>query len=131
LYSTKDALGTSTLLLGMPTFPFVGSTNPAEAEFQQVMKSFSSQPPGPGESIGWTAAKEFELAVERAAQASKFISPKTLIAALQSFNNETLGGLSVPLNFSGGYAAPGSCWFPVQAKGGIWSNLNGGQMQCR
>jgi branched-chain amino acid transport system substrate-binding protein len=130
-YSSKDDVGGNTLLLASSTFPFIGSTNPAEAEFQQVMKSVYGQTPGPAESIGWTAAKEFELAATRAAQASKSISPKTLISALQGFNNETLGGLSVPLNFAAGHASPASCWFALQASGGSWSALNGGQPQCR
>jgi branched-chain amino acid transport system substrate-binding protein len=131
-YSSKDDVGGNTLLLASATFPFIGSTNPAEAEFQQVMKPSSyGQIPGPAESIGWTAAKEFEVAAIRAAQTSKSISPKTIISALQGFNNETLGGLSVPLNFAGGHAAPGPCWFSLQASGGNWSVLNGGQAQCR
>jgi hypothetical protein len=81
--------------------------------------------------MGWTAAKEFELAAIRAAQYSHEISPRALIAALQTFNNETLGGLSVPLNFGSGHAAPANCWFPMQASGGNWSVLNSGQMLCR
>jgi hypothetical protein len=131
LYTTKDQMGSNKLLLAMATFPFIGSGTPAQAEFQQVMHSLYSQPPGPGESMGWTAAKEFELAAIRAAQNSHEISPRALIAALQTFNNETLGGLSVPLNFGGGHASPASCWFPMQATGGNWSTLNGGQMTCR
>jgi hypothetical protein len=131
LYPTKDQLGSSKLFLAMPTFPFIGATTPAQAEFQQVMHSLSSEPPGPGESMGWTAAKEFELAAIRAAQYSHEISPRALIAALQTFNNETLGGLSVPLNFGSGHAAPANCWFPMQASGGNWSVLNSGQMLCR
>jgi len=81
--------------------------------------------------MGWAAAKEFELAVVRAAEATMLISPNTLVAALQAFNNETLGGLSVPLNFGAGHPTPTSCWFPLQATAGNWSVLNNGQMQCR
>jgi branched-chain amino acid transport system substrate-binding protein len=130
-FASKDQPELKTLLLAMPTFPFTGTATPAQTEFQQAMKSLYSQPPGPGESMGWTAAKEFELAVLRAGQATHLISSKTLIDALHAFNNETLGGLSVPLNFGGGTAAPASCWFPMQATGGSWSALNSGQMQCR
>jgi hypothetical protein len=129
-YSSKDEVGSNTLLLASSTFPFIGSVNPAEVEFQQVMKSLR-RPPGPAESLGWTAAKEFEVAATRAAQASKAVSPSALISALQGFNNETLSGLSVPLNFAGGHAAPSACWFALQASGGSWSALNGGQAQCR
>jgi hypothetical protein len=130
-YATKDQLGSSKLFLALPTFPFTGTATPAQAEFQQVMHSLGNQTPGAGESMGWTAAKEFELAAIRAAQNSHEISPRALIAALQTFNNETLGGLSVPLNFGAGHAAPANCWFPMQATGGNWSVLNGGQMACR
>jgi branched-chain amino acid transport system substrate-binding protein len=131
VYATKDETAIQRLLLAMPTFPFTGSATPAQAEFQQVMKASSDQTPGPGESFGWTAAEEFELAAIKAGQTAKLISPRTLIDALGTFSNETLGGLSVPLNFIGTHAAPASCWFPMQAQKGNWSILNSGQMLCR
>jgi len=130
-FASKDQAELKTLLLAMPTFPFTGSATPAQAEFQQAMNALYSQPPGPGESMGWTAAKEFELAVVRAAQATHLLSSKTLIDALHTFTNESLGGLSVPLNFGSATPVPASCWFPMQATGGSWSALNSGQMQCR
>jgi branched-chain amino acid transport system substrate-binding protein len=101
------------------------------SEFQTVMQQFYGALPGPAEAYGWAAAKEFELAATRAAQAAQSITPKTLLDALHTFKNETLGGLTVPLTFpAGGNAQNAKCFFAVQKQGNAWVSLNNSNPTC-
>lgn len=114
--STK---GLENVVLSMPTFPFAGAgSNPAVEEFRTAVATLAgSISPGPGLSAGWAAGKLFELVATHAAQADHEITSKGLIAALYALRNETLGGLTVPLNFGPSGAKNAPCYFTMRGDG--------------
>lgn len=123
--------GLSRLALGVPTFPFEGASTPAIDEFRRAMARYSDARPGPAESEGWAAAKLFELAATRAATAAKSLSPKTLIAAMRTVKGETLGGLTVALDFTTTTPRNQLCAFVMQGDGkGAWNAPFGPGVQC-
>jgi branched-chain amino acid transport system substrate-binding protein len=130
---TKD-LPDMHLVVATGTFPFAAKSTPAEQQFQAVVaKYLGTTNPGPGEAQGWNNAKLFETAATRAAQTAGSISPSTIISALNTFEGETLGGLSVPLTFPAGAAGrPEPCfWVSEGFSGKPWAVLRNGQMLCR
>lgn len=131
-FDIKDQPGLSEMLVAAPTFSFVDTSTPAQREFQAAMKQYYGKPPGAQESSGWTSAKLIELAATKAARSKGTITSASMIEALQTLKDETLGGLSVPVTFRSG--APGiypHCWFAARATKGQWSNLNDGKPLCR
>jgi ABC-type branched-subunit amino acid transport system substrate-binding protein len=123
--------GLSRLILGVPTFPFDGASSPAIDEFHRAMRAHLGGQPGAAESAGWVAAKLFELAATKAAAASGSLSSKTLIAAMHTVKGETLGGLTVPLDFTGAKPHNGACAFVMQGDGkGGWTAPYGAELQC-
>jgi branched-chain amino acid transport system substrate-binding protein len=123
--------GLENMLLALPTFPFVGKQTPAAAEFEDVFAAATGDVPGPYAAEGWVAAKLFELAATKAAAAAQSVSSKTLIDALYTVENETLGGLSVPLTFKrGGGVENASCYWAVRSTDGQWGALNGPEPIC-
>jgi branched-chain amino acid transport system substrate-binding protein len=131
-FDIKDQPGLSEMLVAVPTFSFVGAGTPAQQEFQAAMKEFYGKPPGAQESGGWTSAKLIELAATMAARSKGTITSASMIEALRTLKDETLGGLSVPVSFrEGGPGIYPHCWFALRATKGQWSNLNDGQPICR
>lgn len=131
-WESKDFPGLSNLLASVGTFPFIANSSPAHKEFQEAIAQFHNGKPGPGESVGWASAKLLELVLNLAATNAKSITPATLIDALNTLENETLGGLIAPVTYPKG--RPGiyqSCWFALKASGGEWTELNDGQAMCR
>ncbi len=131
LPDTVTLPGLSRVALGVPTFPFAGASTPAIDAFHQAMAAYSSDTPGPAESEGWVAAKLFELAATRAAAASRSLTPATLIAAMRTIKGETLGGLTVALDFTKPTPNNQRCAFVMQGDGkGGWSAPFGPGVQC-
>lgn len=129
---SKDQPGLGKLIVTSQVFPFVGNGTPARKEFQDVMASFYGEAPGPAEAYGWAAAKLFQEAATRAARDAQSISPKTLVDAVNTFDRETLGGLTIPLTFPPGQPAePPPCVFALKAEDGKWTLLNNGEPLCR
>jgi branched-chain amino acid transport system substrate-binding protein len=123
--------GLERVVLGTQTFPWVGVSTPAIDEFHRAMERHLNGTAGPAESVGWTAAKLFELAANRAAAASGSLSPKTLIEAMRTIKGEDLGGLTVPLDFTGPQPTTPACGFILQGDGaGGWTALYGAEPQC-
>jgi branched-chain amino acid transport system substrate-binding protein len=120
------------VILTLQTFPFAGLTTPAFKEFTQAMASVApNEVIGPATSYGWAAAKLFELAANRAAVASSSLSPKTLVAGMRTIKGETLGGLTVALDFTGSRPNNQPCAFIIQADGsGKWSLPVGSDPYC-
>jgi hypothetical protein len=117
--------------LGVPTFPFDGVSTPAIDAFQEAMAAYSNGAPGPAESEGWVAAKLFELAATRAAAATGSLNPTSLIAAMRTIKGETLGGLTVALDFTKPAPNNQRCAFVMQGDGnGGWTAPFGPGPQC-
>lgn len=131
LADTVQLPGLSTVVLGLPTFPFAGASSPAIDEFRAAMEEFGNGAPGPAESAGWVAAKLFELAANRAAAASGSLSSETLITAMRTVQGETLGGLTVALDFTSETPNNQPCAFVMQGDGsGGWAAPFGPDLQC-
>jgi branched-chain amino acid transport system substrate-binding protein len=129
---TTSTPGLANVILTLQTFPFAGLTTPAFKEFAQAMASVApNEVIGPASSYGWAAAKLFELAANRAAAASGSLNPKSLVAAMRTIKGETLGGLTVALDFTGSTPNNQPCAFIIQAEGvGKWSLPVGAAPYC-
>jgi branched-chain amino acid transport system substrate-binding protein len=118
---STDALsirGLENVALHMSTMPFTGGSGGAIDEYHQAIQAFApGTRPGPALALGWVAGKLFELAAAGAARATTSITPQGLIAALQAVHDETLGGLTVPLNFATDGAHNANCYFSMQGDG--------------
>ena len=94
----------------------------------KVLKSDSKQPA----TQTWTAAKMFEVAASKIPQGTA-PSPAAVKAGLDSFQNETLGGLAPnPLTYTAGEAEHphNSCWFFLRLKNGKLTAPNGMETTC-
>ena len=131
LADTVQLPGLSSVVLGLPTFPFAGASSPAIDEFRAAMEQFGNGEPDPAESAGWAAAKLFELAANRAATASGSLSSATLLTAMRTVQGETLGGLTVALDFTNETPNNQPCAFVMQGDGqGGWAAPFGPDLQC-
>jgi branched-chain amino acid transport system substrate-binding protein len=125
---TSSTPGLETMIVSLQTFPFAGVSSPAFTEFAQSMATYApNETIGPASSYGWASAKLFELAATRAATATQSLNPKSLFDAMHAVQGETLGGLTVALDFTGSTPNNAPCEFIMQANGsGAW-NLPVGQ----
>jgi branched-chain amino acid transport system substrate-binding protein len=129
--NVRENRGLETMLMSVATFPFVGAQTAAAQEFEQVYADATGDEAGAYAAMGWVAAKMFEEAATRAARTSQSISPPTLVAALRTFQGETLGGLAVPLTFRPeGGVLNASCYWAVRAGPDGWTPLNGPEPIC-
>jgi branched-chain amino acid transport system substrate-binding protein len=111
-------------------FPEIKGDTPATAEFQQAFKKFYGGPPAGGHSGGWAAAKMFERAALRSA------APTTSAGILEglwtSFQNETLGGLTMPLTFVREKPSPKvNCFAPLVIEKGKYVLPTNGEVKCQ
>ncbi len=67
--------------------------------------------------MGWASAKLFELVATSAANATGKIEPETLVEALHTVKNETLGGLTTAMTFGPSGATPRPCYFVMEGDG--------------
>jgi branched-chain amino acid transport system substrate-binding protein len=129
--TTNRLPGLERMALGLPTFPFAGVSTPAIDEFHRAMDAYGTGEAGPSDSQGWAAAKLFELAATRAAAASGSLTPETLIAAMRTVKGETLGGLTVALDFTKETPNNQRCAFVMQGDGkGGWIAPFGAGPHC-
>jgi branched-chain amino acid transport system substrate-binding protein len=113
-------------------FPYAGGSGPAIGQYQHAIDTFAPQQPSEGLAIGWASAKAFELVATRAAQTSHTITPASLLAALHTVTNETLGGLTGPLTFRADGAHNAGCSFFLEGDGkGGYSTPLGSEARCQ
>jgi branched-chain amino acid transport system substrate-binding protein len=99
-------------------FPFSGGSGGAIDEYNQVRQTYGPNiTPSPALAYGWAGAKLFELVANRAARAAGSISPQTLVTALHTVKNTTLGGLTVNLSFDAQGTHAANCFFVMQGDG--------------
>jgi branched-chain amino acid transport system substrate-binding protein len=115
-------------VLGMVAMPWTEAGEPAMAEYLGALKKYA--PDTALESAGvvaWIAGKAFERAARDIAP-SKAATNQDVLGGLYSFSNETLGGLTYPLNFKQGQPVkPVACGWPMIVSGGKWTS---GQHFC-
>lgn len=123
--------GLSDVVVALPVFPFQGGSGPAIDAFSSAMGLYGGGVPGPAEAYGWASGKLFEAIATRAAATAQSLQPATLLAAAHTVEGETLGGLTVPLTFTGATPTPANCYFVVQGDGaGGWSAPLGSEAIC-
>jgi hypothetical protein len=57
-------------------------------------------------------------------------TPAALVTALQSLQNEDLGGLIAPESFQAGKQTNADCFSYLKLQGGQWAPLNNGAFTC-
>jgi branched-chain amino acid transport system substrate-binding protein len=77
----------------------------------------------------WLAGSLFSAAA-KAADIGPTSTPADVKKGLYALKNETLGGLSAPLNFAPGKPAFATCYYGVTIKGSKFGSLNGGKATC-
>ena len=117
------------LLAGQSDFPWIDSFTPAQATYQQAMKTYAPSEAGSAStSAEWTAGM---LAVE----ADKYLTASPTSAeffqGLWSIKNDNLGSLAPPLTFTQGKpATPSPCYWLMTIKNGQFVDVNNGSYQC-
>lgn len=108
-----------TLIAGSAA-PYLASDTPAEQEFQAALKQYKPEDGvqiGPNTVSGWLSGKLLEAAI--AASGSDEVTSDSIKKGLYSLKDETLGGMSVPLNYTEGKANPVNCSFQEKLDGGV------------
>jgi branched-chain amino acid transport system substrate-binding protein len=117
------------LLAGQSDFPWVDSFTPAQATYQQAMKTYDPSELGSASTAAeWTAGM---LAVA----ADKFLTATPTSAeffqGLWTIKNDNLGGLAPPLTFTqNAPATPSPCYWLMTLKNGQFIDVNNGNYQC-
>lgn len=127
----KDNKDLDGLTVNANGFPYFICGDPAATEFCDAQRKYGPvQVYGIGNSIGWTAAKAFELAARNVPDSS--VTSADILNGLWSFKNETVGGLTHPLTFTKGQNAPRMpCWWQLVLDKGKWTAPNGMKVSCR
>ena len=110
-------------------FPFAGSNAAPAVEYANAMRKYApNQISNPASASGWAAGKAFGEAVQRVKGP---VTTAKLLAALHSFKNETIGGVTIPLTYSNGPIVPRPCYFLSVIKSGAYVPQNGGKFVCQ
>ena len=131
LFSDSNLNGS--LLSGYNANPY-DSSIPAVAQFQAAVNKYSpgltSQPQYNYDVIGPWAGGELFQAAAKAADITPSSTGADVKKGLYALKNETLGGLSGPLNFTPGKPAFVPCYFTEQLKAGKLVSLDGNKATC-
>jgi branched-chain amino acid transport system substrate-binding protein len=84
---------------------------------------------GPGITMGWASGMLFDAAA-KAAHLGASPTAADILKGLYSLKDETLGGLSSPLNFVKGKPTSVKCWFYYGIKDGQFTAPYGSQPTC-
>ena len=116
------------MLAVQSVFPWISSSSPSTAEFQEAMKRF-----GPSVELGgtasaeWAAGKLLEKAVAKAAD----VTSQSILEGLWTLKDETLSGLTPPLTFVANQPAPETrCFFAMKVVREQWTLPHGDQLDC-
>jgi branched-chain amino acid transport system substrate-binding protein len=120
----------------VPTFPYIDDSIPATQAFQSAMKQYapsllSSSSFGAANASAWTSGQLFAAAAI-AGQMGNNPSVAGMFKGLYALHNETLGGLSGPINY---VKAPDAnikndCGFVMQVKDGKMIEPQGLKLIC-
>lgn len=116
-------------------YPFFDQTLPAAQQFHAALKKYapsvgttSASPLTPIQMQVWASGKLFQAAV--AASGNGPVTPASVKRGLYALKDETLGGLSGPLNFLPGKPSPQNCYFTYKIDSGQWVKLSGEKAVC-
>jgi branched-chain amino acid transport system substrate-binding protein len=136
---TTSAFASTPGLDGMesadPVFPFFDDSTPATQEFQAALKKYapsvgasSAAPLTPVQMQVWASGKLFQAAV--AASGNGPVTAASVKRGLYALKDETLGGLSGPLNFTPGKPSPENCYFTYKIDSGRFVPISGTKPVC-
>lgn len=121
-------------LLADAQAPWFATSIPAVKAFTDALNKYASGVTtdpgfGPDDLSPWTGAKLFEAAV-KAGNLTPTSTPADVTAALYTLKNETLGGLSGPLNYTKGQPAFPACYFVAGVASGKFTTPKGTNYIC-
>jgi branched-chain amino acid transport system substrate-binding protein len=118
-----------------PTFPFWQDNTPATEAFHAALAKYApgvgtsaSVPLSPVISMVWTSGKLFQAAV--AAAGSGPVTSASIKKGLYALKDETLGGLTGPLNYKQGQPNLEHCSFVYTIEDGKFAELKGVKTIC-
>jgi branched-chain amino acid transport system substrate-binding protein len=125
-----SAPGADGLLAAEVDFPFVANSTPAQQQFHTVLQKYapSNLAGQPGTSVPWVAMQLFGDVVK--AVGSGPVTSQSLIQALGTIKNDTLGGLAPPLSFTVGQVNLSDCYFVLGISGGKYVAPEGNGPIC-
>ena len=126
----KDDPNLAGMVAGTNVFPSFQSGTPATDEYQQAWKLFGGgKAAGEGPPIGWTAGKLLQKATVNLGEPP---SSEAILEGLWTIHDDTLGGLTAPLNFVKDQPIkPNSCWFTIGVADGRWISPDNFRQRCR
>lgn len=124
----------------VPDFPWFASSNPAMKVFQQAMRQYEPQDftstPSNGYSEGaaqaWASAEIFGAAAQTLPSGGTATGAELMQQLYKLPKGDTFGGLTPPISYTpNGTQPPVSCFFEIQLKHNVYSEINGGQPVCK
>ena len=117
------------LIAGQSNFPWIDSFTPAQAAYQQAVKTYAPSLKGSATTAAeWAAG---ELAVAAASALTATPTSAQFFQGLWAIKNNTLGGLSPPLTFNANApATPSNCYFLMDLQNGQFVDVQNGGTQC-
>ena len=124
-------------VLTSPAFPFIDDSNAATKAFQAAItqyipKARSTESWGPTYASAWLSGAIFAKAAELGGLADN-PSPAGVLKGLYAFHNETLGGLTAPMNYVRGNNpnVKNSCAYVMRIKAGKFVEPQGLKPVCK
>ena len=116
-------------------YPFFDQSLPAAQQFHAALKQYApsvgtsaTSPLTPVQMQVWASGKLFQAAV--AASGSGPVTAASVKRGLYALKDETLGGLSGPLNFTPGKPSPENCYFTYKIDSGRFVPISGTKPVC-
>jgi branched-chain amino acid transport system substrate-binding protein len=127
---TATLAGMDGALTTQTNWPWWNATGPGAAFHTAMATYFPGAQINPGTMQGWAAGALFQEAALKALASGGEITSASLLTALQSITNSTLGGLSGPISFSASSPRPlHFCWFTGVVKDKKWVQV-GATYEC-
>ena len=117
------------LISTQSNFPWTDSFTPAQATYQQAMKTYAPNLAGSASTAAeWASGM---LAVAAAQYLGTAPTSAQFFQGLWAINNNNLGGLAPPLTFTtNANATPSNCFFEMILQNGQFVDPNHGNYQC-
>ncbi|MGP0032695.1 MAG: ABC transporter substrate-binding protein [Acidimicrobiales bacterium] len=110
-------------------FPWVDADTPAQATYQQAMKTYDPSLPGSATTAAEWAAGMLAVAADQDLGATP--TSAQFLQGLWSIKNNNLGGLAPPLTFTqNADATPSNCYWEMILQNGQFVDPNHGNYQC-
>lgn len=115
-------------------FPFFDESTEATREFHEAIEEYAPDLGSDEKPLNflmpatWVAGKLFEAAVNAAPDGE--VTSETVLEGLYALEDETLEGLTAPLNFSEGEKTLNNCYFTYQLQDGEFSTPDGLTPKC-